>query len=39
MYGMSETTGTTTTHSILNFKLDKAGFAIPGTEIKIHEPD
>jgi len=39
MYGMSETTGATTTHSILNFRLDSAGYAMPGTDLKIHDPD
>jgi long-chain-fatty-acid--CoA ligase ACSBG len=39
MYGMSETTGATTCHSIENFRLDTAGFAMPGTDLKIHNPD
>lgn len=39
MYGMSETTGTTTVHSLLSFRLDSAGYAMPGTDLKIHDPD
>lgn len=39
MYGMSETTGTTTMHRKVNFRLDSAGFAMPGTDLKIHNPD
>jgi long-subunit acyl-CoA synthetase (AMP-forming) len=36
---MSETTGATTSHSNDNFRLDTAGFAMPGTDLKIHNPD
>jgi len=39
VYGMSETTGATTIHSADNFRLDTAGFAIPGTDLKIDNPD
>lgn len=39
IYGMSETTGGTTSHTIDNFKLESAGYANPGTEMKIHNPD
>lgn len=39
LYGMSETTGTTTIHTKSNFRLDSAGFAVPGTDLKIHNPD
>lgn len=39
MYGMSETTGATTCHSMENFRLDSAGYAMPGTDLKIHNPD
>lgn len=38
-YGMSESTGPTTTHSQHDFRLDTAGFAMPGTDLKIHDPD
>ena len=39
MYGMSETTGTTTLHTFSRFKLDAAGYAIPGTDLIIKNPD
>lgn len=39
LYGMSETTGATTMHTFSNFRLDSAGFAVPGTDLKIHNPD
>ncbi len=39
MYGMSETTGGTTMMSADKFRTDTAGFAYPGTELKIHNPD
>jgi long-chain-fatty-acid--CoA ligase ACSBG len=39
VYGMSETTGATTIHSIDNFRLDSAGYALPGTDILIYNPD
>jgi long-subunit acyl-CoA synthetase (AMP-forming) len=38
-YGMSETTGSTTSHTALNFRLDTAGPAMPGTELKISNAD
>jgi len=39
VYGMSETTGATTIHSAINFRLDTAGFAVLGTDLKIDNPD
>jgi long-chain-fatty-acid--CoA ligase ACSBG len=39
VYGMSETTGATTIHSADNFRLDSAGFAVAGTDLKILNPD
>ena len=39
IYGMSETTGGTTMHTPDNFRLDSAGFAAPGTDLKIDNPD
>ena len=36
---MSETAGATTTHSFTNFKLDAAGFSLPGCDLKIANPD
>lgn len=39
VYGMSETTGATTIHSVENFRLDSAGFAVPGSDLKINNPD
>ena len=36
---MSETTGATTIHSIDNFRLDSAGYALPGTDLLIYNPD
>lgn len=39
LYGMSETTGTTTVHTLSNFRLDSAGFALPGTDLRIDNPD
>lgn len=36
---MSETSGGTTCHTIDNFKLDSAGYAVPGTDLKIDNPD
>ena len=38
-YGMSETTGATTYHHETNFRLDTAGVAVPGTVLKIDNPD
>lgn len=39
VYGMSETSGATTIHSALNFRLDTAGRAIDGTDLVIQNPD
>lgn len=39
LYGMSETTGATTIQTLANFRLDSAGWAIPGTDLKIDNPD
>jgi long-chain-fatty-acid--CoA ligase ACSBG len=39
VYGMSETTGTTTLHTFTDFRLDSAGYALPGTDLKINNPD
>lgn len=39
VYGMSETTGATTIHSALNFRLDTAGYAVAGSDLKIGNPD
>lgn len=39
VYGMSETTGATTIHSTLRFRLDSAGYALPGSDLKIDNPD
>lgn len=39
LYGMSETAGATTIHTFKKFKLDAAGFALPGTDLKIANPD
>jgi len=39
VYGMSETTGATTIHSATNFRLDTAGFSMPGCDLKIDKPD
>jgi long-subunit acyl-CoA synthetase (AMP-forming) len=36
---MSETTGTATINSFHAFKLDKCGIAMPGSDVKIHNPD
>lgn len=36
---MSETTGATTIHSVDNFRLDSAGFALPGTDLIIYNQD
>ena len=36
---MSETTGATTIHSAFNFRLDTAGYAVAGTDLKIDNPD
>jgi long-chain-fatty-acid--CoA ligase ACSBG len=38
-YGLSETTGGTTMHTIDGFRLDTAGLPIDGTEMKIDKPD
>lgn len=39
IYGMSETTGAHTNNSFSRFKLDAAGFCIPGCDLKIDNPD
>ena len=39
VYGMSETAGATTTHAFTNFRLDAAGFSMPGCGLKIANPD
>lgn len=39
VYGMSESTGATTIQVPNNFRLDSAGFAIPGSDLKIDNPD
>lgn len=39
VYGMSETTGSTTLHTEDNFRLDSAGFSLPGCDLKIDNPD
>jgi long-subunit acyl-CoA synthetase (AMP-forming) len=39
VYGMSETTGGTTKHSTDNARMDSCGFATPGTDMKIADPD
>lgn len=38
-YGMSETSGGTTMHTIFNFRLDTAGWKTPGTDLIIDKPD
>ena len=35
-YGMSETTGATTLHSQNNFRLDTAGWSVPGCDLMIY---
>ena len=39
VYGMSETTGAATINSFQAFKLDRCGQAMPGTDVKIANPD
>lgn len=39
LYGMTETSGGATFSNIIKFKLDTCGFPLPGTEMKIHNPD
>lgn len=39
MYGMSETSGGATVQLREEFKLDTAGFALPGTDLVIDKPD
>jgi|LauGreDrversion4_2_1035121.scaffolds.fasta_scaffold204837_2 long-chain-fatty-acid--CoA ligase ACSBG len=39
VFGMSETTGATTIHTIDNFRLDTCGRALFGTDLKIDKPD
>lgn len=38
-YGLSETTGSSTTHFMTNFSLNHAGKAFSGAHIKIVNPD
>ena len=38
-YGLSETSGTSTIHTMDNFSLKHAGMPIMGAQIAIHEPD
>lgn len=38
-YGLSETSGGATLQEFPNYKLDKAGKPLPGSEIKIYNPD
>ena len=39
MYGMSESTGGTTVHTMSKFNLVSAGWALPGTDLRIDNPD
>ncbi len=39
VYGMSETTGGTTSHSENSFRMDSAGHKMEGTDLKIDAPD
>lgn len=39
MYGLSETTGSTTVSPVIKYKLNSAGRSIKGGEIKIADPD
>lgn len=39
LYGMSETTGATTIMTNDKFVLDSAGYCLPGTDLKIANPD
>lgn len=39
LYGMSETTGATTIMTHNKFALDSAGYCLPGTDLKIANPD
>jgi len=39
LYGMSETSGATTIHDFDNFRLDAAGFTLPGCDLRIADPD
>ena len=36
---MSETCGATTIHTFKKFRLDAAGFNLPGCDLKIADPD
>jgi len=38
-YGMSETCGGHTMNSFHKFRLDKAGYCLPGADVKIDNPD
>ena len=39
VYGMSETTGATTIQTFKKFDLETAGYALPGSDLKIDNPD
>ena len=39
MYGMSETSGTTTIQHLNKFNLDTCGYSLPGCDLKIDNPD
>ena len=39
LYGMSESTGATTVHTLTKFNLTSAGWAMPGTDLRIDNPD
>lgn len=39
IYGMSETTGAATLHTLANFSLKDCGFPVPGCEFKIDNPN
>ena len=39
LYGMSETAGATTIQDFDKFRLDAAGFSLPGADLKISNPD
>lgn len=39
MYGLSETTGSSTVSSAQKFNLNSAGYSMDGGELKIADPD
>ncbi len=39
MYGLSETSGAATYMELPEISFDKAGRALPGSQIKIYNPD